>query len=601
LSASLREEIGYTPSYTLAVFCCKIILMNSEIAKILSEMAMLLEMKGVPFKPRAYEKAAVIIETLEEDIRDTYKKGGLKSLMDISGIGQGIAEKIEEYIKTKQIKDYEHLKKQVPVDVGGLTSIESLGPKSVYKLYKKLGIKTVGQLEKAAKAGKLRDLEGFGEKSEKKLLKGIEFLKTGQGRFILGFVRPTINSILERLRKLPYVEMAEPAGSIRRMQETIGDLDILAISKEPEKVIDYFVKMPEAAHIYGQGPTKVNIRLNNGMDADLRVLKPASFGAALQYFTGDKYHNIALREIAVRKGYKLNEYGLYKGKKLAAGKTEEEIYKKLGLELIPPEIRTNSGEIESALRQAQGKPGGLPQLIDYGSLKGDLQVQTNWTDGQNSIKEMAEAAKKSGLEYIVITDHTKFLAMTGGLDEKKLLRQMKEIDRVQKEVNGIKILKGAEVNILKDGRPDISDEALAKLDVVGGAVHSNFNLSEKEQTQRLIGAMENPNIDIIFHPTGRVIQKREPYKVDMDALIKAAKRTKTILEIDAYPSRLDLKDQHIRKAVEAGVKLSIDSDAHSISHFQYLELGVAQAKRGWASKNDVVNTKNWPEMLKFLK
>ncbi|MEK7536995.1 MAG: DNA polymerase/3'-5' exonuclease PolX [Patescibacteria group bacterium] len=569
--------------------------MNEEISKILFEIAMLLEMKEVPFKPRAYEKAALIIETLEEDVRDIYKKGGLKALMDISGIGQGIAEKIEEYIKTKRIKDYEHLKKQVPVDVSELTSVEGLGPKSVYKLYKKLGIKTIGELEKAAKAGKLRDLEGFGEKSEEKILKGIEFLKSGQGRFILGFVWPLVNSILERLRSLPYVEIAEPAGSIRRMQETVGDLDILAISKEPEKVIDYFVKMPEASYIYAKGSTKANIRLNNGMDADLRVLEPKSFGAALQYFTGDKYHNIALREIAIKKGYKLNEYGLYKGKKLAAGKTEEEIYKKLGLEWIPPEIRINSGEIKAA------QEGKLPKLIEYGSLKGDLQVQTNWTDGQNSIKEMAEAAKKADLEYIVITDHTKSLAMTGGLDEKKLLRQMREIDEVQKQVSGIKILKGAEVNILKDGQMDISDEILAKLDVAGGAVHSNFNLSEKEQTQRIVRAMENPNIDVIFHPTGRVIQKRESYKIDIDALIKAAKRTKTVLEIDAYPSRLDLKDQHIRKAVEAGVKLSIDSDAHSILHFQYLELGIAQARRGWAEAKDILNIRKWQDMLKFLK
>ena len=563
---------------------------------------MLLEMKEVPFKPRAYEKAALAIESLEKDVKEIYKTGGLKALIDIPGIGQGIAEKIEEFIKTKRVKDFESLKRQVPVDVSGLTSIEGLGPKSVYKLYKKLGIKTISQLEKAAKAGKLRDLEGFGQKSEEKILKGIEFLSLNQGRFVLGFIWPEINSILEKLRALPYVERAEPAGSIRRMQETVGDLDILAISREPGKVMDYFVSMPEVSHVYGKGPTKANVRLKNGMDADLRVLEPGSFGAALQYFTGDKYHNIALREIAIKKGYKLNEYGLFRSlasrslrSKASGARTEEKIYKKLGLEWIPPEIRTNSGELEAA------KEGKLPKLIEYGSLKGDLQVQTNWTDGANSIKEMAEAAKKIGLEYIVITDHTRSLAMTGGLDEKKLLKQMIEIDKVQKQVSGIKILKGAEVNILKDGRLDISDEVLAKLDVVGGAVHSNFNLSEKEQTQRIVRAMENPNIDVIFHPTGRIIQKREPYKVDIEALIKAAKKTKTVLEIDAYPNRLDLKDQHIRKVVEAGVKLAIDSDSHSIFHFQYLELGVAQARRGWAEAKDVINNRPYKEMLKLLK
>ena len=568
--------------------------MNQEISKLLYELAALSDMKEVPFKPRAYEKAAVIIEGLEEDAKDIYKRGGLKALMEIPGIGQGIAERVEEYIKTGHIKDLERLKKEIPVDVSGLTSIEGLGPKSVFKLYKKLGIRTVGQLEKAAKAGELRELEGFGEKSEKKILKGIEFLKTGQGRFILGFVFPSVKAILERLRKLPYVEVAEPAGSIRRMQETVGDLDILAISKDPEKVMDFFVKMPEVAYIYGKGPTKTNIRLKNGMDADLRVLDPKSFGAALQYFTGDKYHNISLREIAIKKDYKLNEYGLFKGRKLVAGKTEEEIYEKLGLEWMPPEIRTNSGELDAA------KERKLPKLIEYGSLRGDLQIQTNWTDGQNSIKEMAEAAKKAGLEYIAITDHTKSLAMTRGLDEKKLLKQMAEIDKINKQ-SGIKILKGAEVDILKNGEMDISDEVLAKLDVVGGSVHSNFNLPEKEQTERIIKAMENPNVDIIFHPTGRVIQKRDAYKVDMEKLIKAAKRTKTILEIDAYPDRLDLKDEYIRKALEAGVKFSIDSDAHAAPHFQYLEFGIAQARRGWAEAGDVINTKDWKDMLGLLK
>ncbi|MEK7203765.1 MAG: DNA polymerase/3'-5' exonuclease PolX, partial [Patescibacteria group bacterium] len=405
----------------------------------------------------------------------------------------------------------------------------------------------------------------------------------------------TIKSILERIKKLPYVEIAEPAGSIRRMQETVGDLDILAISKEPEKVIDYFVKMTEVAHIYGKGPTKANVRLKNGMDADLRVLEPKSFGAALQYFTGDKYHNIAVRELAIKKGYKLSEYGLFKGKKMIAGKTEEEIYEKLGLEWMPPEIRTNSGELDAA------KERRLPKLVEYGSLKGDLQIQTDWSDGNNSIKEMAEAAKKHNLEYILITDHTKALAMTGGADEKRILKQMAEIDKIQKKISGIKILKGAEVDILKDGKMDISDEVLSKLDVVGGAVHSHFNLPEKEQTQRIIRAMENPNVDIIFHPTGRMVQKREAYKVDMDELIKAAKRTKTIMEIDAYPSRLDLKDEYIRKAVEAGVKLSIDSDAHSTIHFQYLEFGIGQARRGWAEAKDIINTRGWKEMLGLLK
>jgi DNA polymerase (family 10) len=369
--------------------------------------------------------------------------------------------------------------------------------------------------------------------------------------------------------------------------------------------MDFFVSMPEVVKVIGQGPTKTTVRLKNGMNADVRVLPPESFGAALQYFTGDKYHNIKLREIAIKKGYKLNEYGLFKAKSekrkvksreiMVAGKTEEEIYEKLGMEWMEPELRTASGEIEAA------QEGKLPKLIGYYDLKGDLQTQTDWTDGANSIKEMAEAAKKHGLEYIAITDHTASLAMTGGSDEKKLLRQMDEIDRVQKQVSAIKILKGAEVNIMKDGTLDISDGVLSKLDVVGASVHSNFNMTEPDMTARIRRAMEDPNVDIIFHPTGRVIKKREPYKVDMEEIMKTAKRTGTVLEIDAYPDRLDLKDEYIRKAVELGVKLSIDSDAHHVSHFAYLEYGIAQARRGWAEKKDAINTRSWEEMLKLLK
>jgi DNA polymerase (family 10) len=568
---------------------------NQELAKILSEMAALLEIKEIPFKPQTYDRAAYSIESLGEDIEDIYKNGGLKALEEIPGVGQGIAERIEEYIKTGHISDYEKLKKQFPVDIAGLMEIEGVGPKMIKKLYQKLKIRNREELEEAAKAGKLRKLEGLGEKSEQKILKSIGFLRQSQGRFVLGFVMPTVRKIVDSLRALPEVKRAEFAGSIRRMQETVGDLDILVISNKPSKVMDFFVRMPEVQDVIEKGPTRTSVRLKIGMDADLRVLPPESFGAALQYFTGDKYHNIALREIAIKKGYKLNEYGLFKGKKLIAGGTEEEIYEKLGMKWMEPEIRTNHGEIEAAIA------GKLPKLIGYDELRGDLQIQTNWTDGENSIRQMAEAAKKLGLEYIAITDHTKSLAMTGGLDEKKLLEQMAEIDRVQKQVSGIKILKGSEVNILKDGTLDIDDEVLAKLDVVGAAVHSNFDMSEADMTARIIRAMENPNVDIIFHPTGRVLKKREPYRVNIDRIIGAAEKTKTVLEIDAYPDRLDLKDEHIRKAVEKGVKLSIDSDSHAVNHIKFLEFGIAQARRGWAGRDDVINTKDWKEMLKLLK
>jgi len=338
------------------------------------------------------------------------------------------------------------------------------------------------------------------------------------------------------------------------------------------------------------------VRLKTGIDADLIVLPKKSFGAALQYFTGSKDHNVEVRKLAVKKGWSLNEHGLTKGKKVIASETEKEIYKKLGMPQVPPpEIRLNKGEIEAALASK------LPHLIEYGDLKGDLQIQTSWTDGKNSIEEMAREAERLGYEYIAITDHTRSLAMTGGADEKKLLRQIAEIDKVQKKFKKVKILKGAEVNIMKDGSLDINDETLEKLDVVGAAVHSLFNLSKAEQTERIIKAMENPNVDILFHPTGRVINKRKPYDVDMEKIIKAAKRTGTILEIDGHPWRLDLKDEHIRMAREAGVKMIIDTDAHSVPEMSYLEYGIAQARRGWCEKKDIINTLPLKEFLKALK
>lgn len=568
---------------------------NTELAQIFREVALYLEMKEEPFKPRAYEKVAYSLEALEEPVGEIYRRGGVKALRAIPGVGQAIAEKIEEVIQTGRLRYYEELKKEVPVDVRGLTGIEGIGPKSVKLLYEQLGIKKVADLEKAARAGKIRGLPHFGEKMEQKILKGIEFLKQGSGRFPLGSALPLIGEIEQRLRELPEVEEVVVAGSTRRWKETIGDADILAISRKPEKVMAFFVSMSEVMHVQGQGKTKSTVKLKNGMDMDLRVVPRESFGAALNYFTGSKDHNVALRKIAQEKGLKLNEYGLFRGNKRIAGKTEEEIYKALGLAFVPPELRENQGEIEAAQK------GELPNLVGYRDLRGDLQTQTTWTDGANSIEEMAGEAKRLGLEYIAITDHTKGLAMTGGSDEKKLLKQMAEIDKINRSLKGITILKGAEVNINKDGTLDIKDEVLARLDVVGIAVHSHFNLPKREMTERIVRAMRNPHADILFHPTGRVIQKREPYDVDMDALIKTAKETGTVLEIDAYPDRLDLKDGHIRKAVEAGVKLAIDSDAHSVNHMRFLEFGVAQARRGWAEKKDVINTRPLREFLKALK
>jgi DNA polymerase (family 10) len=570
---------------------------NQEVAKLLRMMGSYLEMKGIQFKPQAYEKAAYSIEALDEDIEEFVKKKGKGGLMELPGVGESIAEKIIEYLKTGKIKELEELKKEVPVDVETLTSIEGVGPKIVYKLYKALGIKNIDDLEKACLEHKIRRLPGFGEKSEEKILKGIQFFKQGGGRAILGFIIPVVEELVNYLKESGFAKEVVPAGSYRRRKETIGDIDILAISDKPEKLMDYFVKFDGISDVLAKGPTKTMVRLKIGLDADLRVVFEESFGAALAYFTGSKDHNIAMRELAIKKGWKLNEYGLFdKNGKMIAGRTEEEIYKALDLEWIPPEMRENRGEIELA-RQKK-----LPKLIEYGSIKGDLQVQTNWTDGQNSIEEMVKEAIKLGLEYICITDHTKSLAMTGGLDEEKLLKQMEEIDKLNQKYKGkIKILKGAEVNILKDGSLDIKDEVLAKLDFVGASVHSHFNLPKNIQTERIKKAMANPHVDCIFHPTGRVINRRPAYEVDIDEIIDYAKKTKTILEIDAYPDRLDLKDEHIKKCVEKGVKMVIDSDAHSVLHLGFLDLGVSQARRGWATKNDILNTLKYEDFKKHLK
>jgi len=579
---------------------------NFEIAKILREIGEYLEMKNVAFKPQAYSRAASSIEEMDKPLKDAYQKGGLKALEDVPGVGASIAEKIEEMLKTGHSKYYEQLKKKTPVNLSELTAVEGVGPKIIKKLYAKLKIRNRDDLEKAARQQKIRKLEGFGAKSEENILKSIEFLRQGGQRFVLGFVYPQIEVIVERLKKIKGVEKIEVAGSIRRMKETVGDLDILIVSENPGPVMDFFVTMPEVQQVLAHGQTKSAVRLKNGMDADLRVVSKESFGAALCYFTGSKEHNISLREIAIKKGYKLNEYGLFKIKAqssklktneiMIAGETEEEIYRALGLDYLEPEMRENWGEIELAQKHQ------LPKLIGYDDLRGDLQIQTDWTDGANSIEEMAIEAKRIGLEYIAITDHTRSLAMTGGADEKKLLRQMAEIDKLNKKFGGKpKILKGAEVNILKDGSLDIDNKVLAKLDIVAGAVHSHFNMSRQEMTERICRAMTNPFVDIIFHPTGRVILRRPPYEVDIDEIIKSAKKTRTHLEIDAYPDRLDLKDEHVKKAIEAGLKLAIDSDAHSASHLRYLRFGIAQARRGWATKEDIINTRSWQELLKILK
>jgi DNA polymerase (family 10) len=571
-------------------------LRNADAAQAFRELAAYLDMDGVPFKPRAYEKAAQAIESESRPLADIHATGGLKGLEAIPGVGRSMAETLVELLARGRCAKLDAYRKKVPADVLALTAIEGVGPKGVKHLYDALGIRTVADLERAARAGKIRTLPHFGERSEAKILKALAFHAAAGGRQLLADVVPLVDGITAALRRVRGVREALVAGSIRRRRETIGDADLLVCAADPGRVMTAFVGLPQVARVLGQGDTKSSVRLDTGLQVDLRVVPAESLGAASVYFTGSKAHNVALRQLAIRRGWKLNEYGLFKGTRRIAGATEEEVYARLGLAWVPPELREDRGEIAAAATDR------LPALIAPGDLRGDLQTQTDWTDGKDSIEAMARAAKALGLEYLAITDHTVGLAMTGGADAAKLRRQRREIERVAARVPGIRLLAGAEVNIERDGTLDIDDETLAALDVVGIAVHSHFDLPRAEQTARFVRAMENPHADILFHPTGRRINKREACDVDVDAVIAAAGRTGTVLELDAYPERLDLRDEHVRKAIAAGVPLVIDSDAHAVRHLTFpREWGVDQARRGWATKKDVLNTRPVEEFLAGLK
>ncbi|MDD5489913.1 MAG: DNA polymerase/3'-5' exonuclease PolX [Candidatus Moranbacteria bacterium] len=582
-------------------------MLNLKIAKIFYQMAELYTMKDDQFRPRAYEKAARLIESMEDDLEDIYKKGGLKGLMAIEGVGKGMAEHIEEYVKTGKIKNFEKLKHDAPIDLDSFSSVEGVGPKMLLALYKNLGVKNIRDLEKAARAGKVRSLPRFGQKSEENILRSIALSREHRGRFLLGFVSPIVLKMERELASAPGVQNVLACGSFRRRRETIGDIDILAVArphrdakqggqaKNSRAIMEYFCSMPNVEKIIARGDTKSMVRLDIGIDADLRVVPEKSFGAALQYFTGSKDHNIELRKIAIRQGWKLNEYGLFdKNDKYLAGKTEEEIYKKLGLDWMAPEMRENRGEIELALAHK------LPKIVEYAEVLGDLQMHTTYSDGAHTVEEMAEVAQKLGRKYIAITDHVGHLKIAGAMDVATIERQWREIEKLNKKIKKIKILKGCEVDINPDGTIALPDKYLAKFDVVLGSIHSNFKMSRADMTKRLIRAMENPHVDIISHPTGRVIHKRSGYELDLEEIFRAAARTKTILEINSYPDRLDLNDLNIRRAIEHGVKLSLGTDSHSKNQLHNLDLGIAQARRGWATKKDVVNCMNAEELLKFL-
>lgn len=580
---------------------------NSEIAKIFYEMARFLRMEDVAFKPYAYERAAVSLESLSEDVGDIYRKGGRKALMEIPGVGKAIAEHIEEYLKTGKIKNYESQKKKLPINLDELIRVEGMGAKKAKILYQKLGVKNLKDLEKSAKAHKIAPLFGFGERTEKNILQGLEFLKRDKGRFLLGQILPTANDIVKKLKKLKEVEEISLAGSARRGKETIGDVDILVVPRPvgrgspeqaAEKVMNFFVNIDGVEKVWGKGGTKSSVRMKDGFDIDLRIVPKQSYGSALQYFTGNKDHNIATRRIAISRGLKLSEYGVFRGKKQIAGKTEQDVYKAIGLLFIEPELRENEGEIEAALS------GKLPKLIEQKDIRGDLHCHSDWDGGEDSIEDMAKAAMEAGYEYIGISDHTKFLRIEHGLNEEQLLAQHKKIERLNsKQIpkSKFQILHGCECNIMADGSPDIDNEVLAQLDYVIGGIHSQLKMPKKEMTERLTKAIKNPNIDIISHPTGRLIGRRDEYQLDFDKILKAAKQTGTILEINSSPERLDLRDIYIRRAKAEGVKMIINTDSHQKEQLGSIKYGVFMARRGWAEKSDIVNTNSAEKLLKSLK
>lgn len=566
---------------------------NKEIAKIFRNMAVLLEIKGaLIFKIRAYERAAMTLENLEEDVEDLWKQDRLEGL---AGIGEKLKAKIIEYITTGKIQSYDDKKKKIPVDVEELDKVAGLGPKTILKLYRNLKVKSMADLEDAAKKQKIRAIKGLGPIVEQNILKSIGFAKTSTERVLLGDAIVISEKIKRELEKAKDVEKIEIAGSLRRRKETIRDIDILIASKNHSKVIDAFTSLPSVQRVLAKGQTKSSIRIDD-IQADLRVVDENIFGAALLYFTGSQQHNIHLRRIAIKKSMKLSEYGIFdKGtNRLLAGKTEEECYKKLGLMYIEPEMREDTGEIEFAMENS------LPRLVEIDDIKGDLQMHTKYSDGNNSVLEMAQESEKLGHEYILITDHLGKAGMGNAMDEKRLHEQKKEIEEISNKVK-VKILQGAEINIQADGTIDVENKILKELDIVVGSVHFGFKKPKETNTKRIMNAMENENIDIIGHPTGRLLNERPGMEIDFDEILDKAKATKTILEINALPKRLDLSDIQIKAAVKKGIKLSIGTDSHDSIMLKNYILGVYTARRGWATKDDIVNTRSLKEMLKLLK
>ena len=570
-------------------------LKNIELSRIFEQIAKILKIKGEnPFKIRAYEKVALVLENLAIDIETIYQQGGLNN---IPGVGEGIAKKIEEFLTTGKLEYYEKLKETIPSGVIELLDISEVGPKTAKLLYEELGVDSIEKLEKAVRQHQIRDLPGMGEKSEDNILRGIELYKRRKERVLLGLALPLAEEIVKNLSRLDETDKISIAGSLRRKKETIGDIDILVTSQKPEKIMKTFVSLPQVREVLAEGPTKSSVITRDDIHVDVRVVEPISFGAALQYFTGSKAHNIRLRESAVKRGLKINEYGVFnqKTERRITGEEEKEVYRILDLPFIPPELREDRGEIEAA------QENKLPQLIEYSQIRGDLHIHTKWSDGAHTIKQMAEAAKKIGYKYIAITEHSQSLKFAGGLTEERLQEQVEEIRKLNQELDDFTVLTGIEVDIKSDGSLDFSDEILSKLDVVVAAIHSGFKQESKIITERIVKVMQNKFVSIIAHPTGRLIGYRESYQVDINEMIKVAAETGTILEINAHPERLDLNDVYCRMAKDKGVQLAVDTDAHSIDGLEFMDLGVAVARRGWLEEKNIINTLPLDKLLKRLK
>jgi DNA polymerase (family X) len=569
---------------------------NTDIAGIFEQMGNFLEIKGEnPFKIRAYRRAAQIIEHLPREISGMVAAG--EDLKALPGIGEAIAAKMEELVQTGHLVAWETLQNSLPEGLSALLEIPGIGPKTAYRLTSELGISSVDELEQAIHEGKVASLFRLGDRTAQNLLRQIHSFRRKDQRIPLGQALPVVEEVLSMLRLLPGVRNLLPAGSLRRFRETVGDIDLMGTAGNPEAVILSFVSLPLVREVLAQGPTKASVILADGLQADLRMVEHEAFGSLLQYFTGSRQHNIALRTRMQKKGLKLSEYGItaVATDRLEKFATEEAFYARLGMQYIPPEIREDHGEIELATKKA------IPELVERSDIRGDLHVHTNWSDGAASLETMARAAKAVGYAYLAITDHSGGLGIAGGLNEARLLKQQQAIRELNEQLEGIRLLSGTEVNILADGRLDLSDEILSGLDVVVASVHSSLNQSEAKMTRRILKALENPHVDILAHPTGRLIGKREPIAVDLEAIFSAAAEYRKVLEINSMPDRLDLQDISIYRARELGVLLAINTDAHRPEHFDLVRFGIGIARRGWCRSSSILNSRPAEEILSFLK